>query len=250
MTKKEFLSVSESGDQKNKWELYSWDFGGIRTLFLDEPYVRMFFFTFAWLCCGILSSLNLKLWRHAFLGPDFWLCVVQGLFFFAAGQPGMKWCVEHGFHRSFFQGEMFLLEQLLDSYTFIHIRTHSYFLLELIHGSVVLEPRFHGLWSRSQGPIDQQIVSDDHNIPSCVGSKDLNYVYWSHLFVVYSPLVDQRKKSVLLMVSSPFLSTPYDSLMFISVLMKFTSSSQFWIALFLNNKWFFHPINNRINKHK
>jgi len=61
MTKKEFLSVSESGDQKNKWELYSWDFGGIRTLFLDEPYVRMFFFTFAWLCCGILSSLNLKL---------------------------------------------------------------------------------------------------------------------------------------------------------------------------------------------
>ena len=46
MTKKEFLSVSESGDQKNKWELYSWDFGGIRTLFLDEPYVRMFFFTF------------------------------------------------------------------------------------------------------------------------------------------------------------------------------------------------------------
>ena len=46
------------------------------------------------------------------------------------------------------------------------------------------------------------------------------------------------------MVSSPFLSTPYDSLMFISVLMKFTSSSQFWIALFSNNKWFFHPINN------
>ena len=150
---------------------------------------------FAWLCCGILSSLNLKLWRNTFLGPDFWPCVVQGLFFFAAGQPGMKWCAEHGFHRSFFQGVMFLLEQLLDSYNFIHIRTHSYFLLELIHGSVVLEPRFHGLWSRSQGPIDQQIVSDGHNIPSCVGSKDLKYVYWSHLFVVYSPLVDQRKKT-------------------------------------------------------
>ena len=75
-------------DQKNKWELYSWDFGGIRTLFLDEPYVRMFFFTFCMAMLWYTEQPQFETVTKYLFGARFLALRRPRFVFFAAGQPG------------------------------------------------------------------------------------------------------------------------------------------------------------------
>ena len=75
-----YTSKTTNGD-------YSRD--GIRSLFSDEPNPLTCFFSF---CMAVLQYTNLQ---PRIQTVTTWLTgVIQGLFFFAAGQPGTKWCAE------------------------------------------------------------------------------------------------------------------------------------------------------------